>query len=142
DDFLEQHRIDLVRRDRGIDAPRQLFLEPVEAGRTVEICRAQFAQIGLGCIEYPRHHRLDARLELVVRQLQRDLDLEILRALGAARGQIYQHVGHVDENRRLDHWCGRCCFGTAVVAEEEVTTAAKRGQSHHATGRNDNELAR
>src|SRR5207244_10586239 len=26
-DFLEQHRADLLRRHRGVDAPRQLFLE-------------------------------------------------------------------------------------------------------------------
>src|SRR3954465_14942163 len=42
DDFLEQPRVDAGGRDRGVDAARQLLLQPVEAGRAVEVARAQF----------------------------------------------------------------------------------------------------
>ena len=58
DDFLEQHRVDPARRDGDIDAARQLFLQPVEAGRAVEIGRPQLAQIGLERVHDARHERL------------------------------------------------------------------------------------
>src|SRR5579859_5403711 len=54
DDFLEQHRTDLVRRHRRIDAPRQIFLEAEQAGRTVEVAGAQLAQIGLENVGHAR----------------------------------------------------------------------------------------
>src|SRR5690242_1094786 len=46
-DFLEQHRVDLARRNRDIDPAGQLFLQAVEPRRPVEIGRPQLAQIGL-----------------------------------------------------------------------------------------------
>src|SRR5262249_39202089 len=46
-DFLEQHRTDLLRRHRGIDAAGKLFLEAEQSGRAVEIAGAQFAHVGL-----------------------------------------------------------------------------------------------
>src|SRR6202165_5422479 len=45
DDFLEQHGVDLVGRHCDVDAPGQFFLQPEQAGRTVEIADAQFAQV-------------------------------------------------------------------------------------------------
>jgi hypothetical protein len=53
-DFLEQHRVDTARRDRGVDPPRQLFLEPIETGGAVEIRWPQLAQIGLEGVRAPR----------------------------------------------------------------------------------------
>src|ERR1700716_3695778 len=44
DDFLEQHGVDLARRDRRIDPLGQLFLETKQARRTGEIGRPQLAQ--------------------------------------------------------------------------------------------------
>src|ERR1700704_3911321 len=59
DDFLEQHRVDLIWRDRRVDPPGQFFLEAKQPRRTVEIGRPQFAQIGLENIGDARHRRLD-----------------------------------------------------------------------------------
>src|SRR5688572_17914516 len=39
--FLEQHRVHLGRIDRQVDAPQQLFLQPVHARRAFEVGWAQ-----------------------------------------------------------------------------------------------------
>src|SRR5258707_948576 len=59
DDFLEQHGVHFARRDRDVDAPRQLLAQPVEPGRSLEVALAHFAQIGLERIHDARHQRLD-----------------------------------------------------------------------------------
>src|SRR6266849_1057856 len=101
DDFLEQHRVDLAWRDRGIDPPGQLFLEAKQAGGAVEIAGPQLAQIGLENIGDARHRRLD-RLELpLLLDLEHDFDLEILHALAGLTAQIDQHVRHLEEYRRF-----------------------------------------
>ncbi|GCC49583.1 hypothetical protein chiPu_0034015, partial [Chiloscyllium punctatum] len=62
-DFLEQHRVDLVGRQREVDALGQLLLEAEQAGRAVEVARAQLAHIGLEQVGDARQRRLD-RLDL------------------------------------------------------------------------------
>src|SRR5215813_5993769 len=47
DDFLEQHGVDLARRDRDVDAPRQLLAHAIESGRAFEVALTHLAQIGL-----------------------------------------------------------------------------------------------
>src|ERR1700742_4227878 len=46
-DFLEHLCADLVRRNRSVDATRQVFLDAKQPGRTVEIGGPQFAQVSL-----------------------------------------------------------------------------------------------
>src|SRR5471032_2282836 len=81
DDFLEQHRVDLVWRDRRVDPPGQFFLEAKQPRRTAEIGRPQFAQIGLEDIGDARQRRLDHLDLLLFLDLEHDLDLEVLHAL-------------------------------------------------------------
>src|SRR5882757_208210 len=88
DDFLEQHGVDAGGRDRDVDAPRQLLLQPVQAGRAVEIARAQFAEIGLKRVHDARHDRRDLLDHLRLGQFEHDLDPQILRALGARVGEV------------------------------------------------------
>jgi hypothetical protein len=61
DDFLEQHRVDLAWRDRGIDPPGQFFLQAKPARGAVEVARPQLAQVSLKNIG-------DARPQLARRQ--------------------------------------------------------------------------
>src|SRR6266849_9137899 len=101
DDFLEQHRVDLAWRDRGVDPPGQLFLQAKQARGAVEVAGPQLAQVGLENIGDARHRRLD-RLELpLLLDLEHDLDLEILHALAGRTAQIDQHVRHLEEYRRF-----------------------------------------
>jgi hypothetical protein len=44
DHVLEQHRVDLGRVDRDIDAPQKFLAQAVEPGRAIEIGRAQLAR--------------------------------------------------------------------------------------------------
>src|ERR1700732_3245575 len=81
DDFLEQHGVDRVRRDRDVDPTGQLFLEAEQAGGTVEVDRPQFAQIGLKQVGDARPGRLDRLCLLVFPELEHDPDLEGLLAL-------------------------------------------------------------
>src|SRR5690349_14473137 len=80
-DLFEQHRVDLGRVDRDVDAPRQLLLQPEEAGRSLEVGGAELAHIGLKGVEHARHHRLDVGADLLLADLERDLHLQILRPI-------------------------------------------------------------
>src|SRR6478672_8807965 len=112
DDFLEQHRVDLAWRDRGIDPPGQLFLQPKQAGGAVEVAGPQLAQVGLENIGEARHRRLDRLELLLLLDLEHDLDLEILHALAGRTAEVDQHVRHLEECRRF---CRRC-VGVHFVA--------------------------
>src|SRR5215510_7257554 len=59
DDFLEQHGVDLARRDRDVDAACQLLAQAVEPGRAFKIALTHFAQISLERVHDARHQRLD-----------------------------------------------------------------------------------
>src|SRR5579863_7756601 len=142
-DFLEQHGGDPVRRDRGVDAPRQLLLEPVKSGRAFEIGRPQLAQISLEGVHQPRHHRLDLRRHRLVRQFERDLHLEILGAVaGGARGEVDEHVGHVEEGRRLDLSGGVRLRLLFVAAEEKISAAAGADEQEKRAAGDDHQLER
>src|SRR5258707_9278405 len=134
DDFLEQHRVDLIWRNRGVDPPGQLFLEAKQARGAVEIAHPQLAQIGLKNIGDARHGRLD-RLDLpLLLDLKHDLDLEILHALAGRTAQIDQHVGHLEEYRRL---CRRGVGVHLVAVAKEQEPARHRAADHqqHGPGR-------
>src|SRR5882724_1639066 len=102
DDFLEQHGVDAGGRDRDVNAARQFLLQPVEAGRAVEIARTQFAKVGLERVHDARHDRRDLLDHLLLGQLEHDLDPQILRALGARVGEIDKYLRQIDEHRGLD----------------------------------------
>src|SRR5712671_7007119 len=118
DDFLEQHRVDLAWRDRGIDSPGQLFLEAKQAGGAVEVAGPQLAQVGLENIGDARHRRLDRLELLLLLDLEHDLDLEILHALAGRTAEVDQHVRHLEKHRRF---CRRRLgvHVLAVVTEEQ-----------------------
>src|SRR5882724_1065320 len=101
DDFLEQHGADLIWRHRRIDAPGQLLLEAIQAGRAGEVARSQLAQIGLENVDDARQRRLDRLGLLFFLHLKHKLDLEVLHALAGRVDQIDQHVRHFDIGRRF-----------------------------------------
>src|SRR5262249_46532469 len=88
DDFLEQHGVDLARRDRDIDAARQFLAQPVEPGGAFKVALAHLAQIGLERVHDARHQRLDLLDQLRILDLEHDLGLEIA---GAAAGRLQVH---------------------------------------------------
>src|SRR5450631_239554 len=142
DDFLEQHRVDLARRERDVDPPGQFFLEAKQAGRAVEVGGPQFAQIGLKQIGDARHRRLDGLDLLLFLDLEHHLDLEILHALAGAADQIDQQVRHVDENRRFRRRRRLGMRFLAVTAkEEEPGRAAADDGEHRDRGDDQLELA-
>src|ERR1043165_8188701 len=97
DNFLEQHSVDEGGCDRDVDAARQFLLQPVQAGRAVEIARTQFAKVGLKCVHDARHDRRDLVDHLLLGQFEHDLDPKILRALGARIGEIDEDFRQIDE---------------------------------------------
>ena len=101
DDLLEQDGGDVIGRHRGVDAARQLLLEPIKSGRAVEIGRAQLAQIRLEGVHNPGHQRLNLRNEGRVRQFEHDLDLEILSPVSPGVRQVDQDIRQIDKGRRL-----------------------------------------
>src|SRR5687768_2881277 len=127
-DFLEQHRTHLLRRQRDIDALGQLLLEAKQTGRAVDVAGAQFAQIGLEQIGDARQRRLD-RLELLLfLDLEHDLDLEVLHALAGGADQIDHHVRHFDKGRRLRRRrLGVLLLAVAAHQEEPARAGAKDG---------------
>ena len=128
------------RLQHRVDAPRQLFLEPVEPGRAVEVGRPQFAQVGLERVHDARHQRLDALDEVGLGQFEHDLHLEILRAVGAGVGEVDQHVRQVDEGRGLDHGLlGLLGFGFAVAGEHEAITAEAAAAQNKQRGHRDDD---
>ena len=58
-------------------------LSRAQAGRTVEVGRAQLAQVGLESVHHPRHHGLDLLHEGLIRNLEDHLHLQILATVGA-----------------------------------------------------------
>src|SRR3984893_15465325 len=141
DDFLEQHGVNRVRRDRDVDPPGQLFLEAEQAGGTVEVDRPQFAQIGLKQVGDARHGRLDRLGLLVFPEFEHDLDLEVLHALAGRAGHIDQHLRHVDEDRRFRHRCGRMHLFGLVTEEKEPGGAAAEDHQHADRGDDQPRLA-
>src|SRR6478752_560636 len=117
-DFLEQHRADLDRSDRRVDALGQLFLEAEDAGGTVEVGGAQLARIGLEDVGDARHRRLDRLDLLLFLQLQHDLELQILHALARRAGEVDHDVGNLDERRRLGRRRRLGMAHVVAVAEE------------------------
>jgi hypothetical protein len=140
DDLLEQDGGDMVRRDRQIDAPGQLLFQPIEPGGAVEVGRPQLAQVGLEGVHHPRHQRLNLLHQLLVRQLQHDLHLEVLRAVAAAVGQVDQHIRHVDEHGGLGLRLGRLVV--PGFAEKQVGARTATAEHQQAAGRHDDELQR
>ncbi len=102
DDFLEQHGVDLARRDRDIDAPGQLFLEPVQPGGAVEIGRRAVRADRSGTHPSPAASSAGSARSSrgpAVRARSSPSDI----ACGRARArQIDQHIRQVDERRGLD----------------------------------------
>src|SRR5712672_1213291 len=140
DDFLEQHGVDLARRDRRIDPLGQLFLETKQARRTGEIGRPQLAQIGLEDIGNARHRRLDRLDLLFLFDLEHDPGLEILHALAGRTDQIDQHFRHVDEDRRLRRrFHVRVRFFTVTAKEHEPGHSAA-AEDDEQTHRGDDQL--
>src|SRR6266849_2361382 len=128
DDFLEQHRIDLARRDHGIDPPGQFLLEPKQACGAVEIAHPQLAQVSLKNIGDARHRRLD-RLDLpLLLDLEHDLDLEILHALAGRTAEVDQHVRHLEEYRRF---CRRGISVHLVAGMAEEQQPGRGNDDHH-----------
>src|SRR5438552_12208280 len=123
-DFLEQHRADRDRRDRGVDAPGQFLLEPEQARGAVEVGRAQFAHVGLEDVGDARHRGLDRLDLLLFLDLEHDLDLEILHALAGQADQIDEDFRHVDIDRRLR--CGgfRILVVAMALGHQEPTAEA------------------
>ena len=66
--------------DRDVDAAAQLFLEPVDAGRALEVALAQLAQIDLEGIDDLGHARLDLVHHVLVGDFERDGELHELLA--------------------------------------------------------------
>src|SRR6516164_2505540 len=87
-DFLEQHRRNLGRRDRGVDPPRQLLLQAEQAGRAREVARAQFAKIGLEDVGDARHGRLDLLDLAFFLDLEHDLHLRLLPAFARSVDEV------------------------------------------------------
>ena len=114
DDLLEQNGRDSVGCDRGIDPAGQLFLEAVEAGRSIEVRRTQLPQVSLKGIHDSRHQRLDLRHQRRIRQFEYDLDLEILGTVCARIRQVDQDVRQIDESRGL----GCCLLYTSDAADD------------------------
>src|SRR5882672_8548642 len=130
DDFLEQHGVDRVRRDRGVDPTGQFFLEAEQRGGTVEIDRPQFAQIGLKQVGDARHGRLDRLGLLVFPDLEHDLDLEVLHALAGRTDHVDQHLRHVDEHRFRHHGRRRMHLFSLMTREKEPGGAAAEKHQH------------
>src|ERR1700733_1127213 len=134
DDFLEQNRVDLVWRNRRVDAPRQIFLEAKQARRTGEVGRTQFAQVGLEDVGHPRQRRLDSLGLLLFLDLEDDLGLEILHPLSGEPDQVHQHVRHFDIGQRLRRRrlrvCGPMSFLAVTSQEKEPGRPAARDGEH------------
>src|ERR1041385_6563389 len=128
DDFLEQHGADLARGNRDIDAPRQLFLQAEQSGGAVEIRGPQFAHVGLKNVADPRHGRLDGVDLLLFLELEHDLHFQVLGALAGRADEVDQHLGHIEEDRRLCRRLGTQLLAMAAEKEEPAGAAATREQ--------------
>src|SRR5215470_13000911 len=100
-DFLEQHRADLLRRDRRVDAAGQLLLEAKQPGRAVKVAGAKLAHIGLEDVGDARHARLDRLDRLVLLHLKDDLHFQILHALAGQADEVDHDFRDLDIGRRL-----------------------------------------
>src|SRR6476646_6234451 len=139
-DFLEQHRADLDRGNRRIDALGQLFLEAEDARGAVEVGGAQLAHIGLEDVGDARHRRLDRLDLLLFLQLQHDLELEILHALAGRAGEVDHDVGHVDEGRRLRRRRRLGVMLVVAMTEEEEPGRGTAAEDSEQTDGHDDEL--
>src|SRR5437868_898165 len=102
DDFLEQDSVDSVWCKHRVDAPGQFIAQPIESSRALEVGGSQLAQIGLESVHEPRQDRLDLRAQRHVRQLEDDLDLEVLHPIAAGAGQIDQHIRQFEKRHGLE----------------------------------------
>src|SRR3954462_200797 len=139
-DFLEQHRADLDRSDRRVDALGQLFLEAEDAGGTVKVGGAQLARIGLEDVGDARHRRLDRLDLLLFLQLQHDLELQILHALARRAGEVDHDVWNLDERRRLRRRRRLGGMLVVAVAEKEEPGCGAAAEHGEQAYRHDHQL--